>query len=143
MKDHSDARVEKNASVGERNGDSMQEPIMRGMGGLGDLSGLMKEAQKHIKDFQKKLQEVEGELAERVVEGSAGGGMVKVLFNGKQEPLDVQIDPAILKEEDPEFVQEMVLAAIRQGLKKSKEIAEEEKGKLTGGLNLPGLSALL
>ena len=116
---------------------------MKGIGGLGDLAGLMKEAQKHMKDFQKRMQEVDADLAERVVEGSAGGGMVKVLFNGKQEPLDVRIDPEILKEEDPEFVQEMILAAIRQGLSKSRELAEGEKNKITGGLSLPGMEGLL
>ena len=82
-------------------------------------------------------------LRERVVEGSAGGGMVKVLFNGLKEPLDVKIEPNILEEEDPEFLQEMVLAAIRQGLKKAEEIEEEEKKKVVGGFGMPGLENLL
>ena len=115
---------------------------MKGFGG-GDLGGLMKQAQKQMKDFQRRMREVEDDLKERVVEGSAGGGMVKVMFNGLQEPLDIQIDPIVLEEEEPEFLQEMILAAIRQGLKKSEELAERERSKVAGGLNIPGLDALL
>ena len=115
---------------------------MRGLGGGGDLAGLMKQAQKQMKDMQRRLQEIEEDLRERVVEGSAGGGMVKVLFNGLQEPLDVQIDAQVFEEEGPEFVQEMILAAMRQGLKKSQELAEAERGKVTQGLKIPGLGGL-
>lgn len=116
---------------------------MRGFGGLGDMARLMKQAQGQIRDMQKQMTETEEKLKERVVEGSAGGGMVKVLFNGLMEPLDVQIDPSILKEGDVEFLQEMIVAAVRQGMKKAKEISEEEKGKVLGGLGLPGLERLL
>ena len=117
---------------------------MKGLGGLGDMARLMKQAQGQMRDMQKKMAEADEKLKERVVEGSAGGGMVKVLFNGLQEPLDVVIDPTVIEEEDHEFVQEMILAAIRQGLKKSREMAEEEKGKVAGGLGLPpGLENML
>jgi DNA-binding YbaB/EbfC family protein len=95
-----------------------------------------------MKDLQRRMREVDEDLRERAVEGSAGGGMVKVVFNGLQEPLDVQIDPVVLEEESPEFLQEMILAAIRQGLKKSQELEEAERGKITGGLNIPGLDGL-
>ncbi|MHC4481784.1 MAG: YbaB/EbfC family nucleoid-associated protein [Planctomycetota bacterium] len=115
---------------------------MKGFKGMEDLGGLMKQAQKHMKDLQRRMQEVEEDLRERAVEGSAGGGMVKVIFNGLQEPLDVKIDPVVLEEEGPEFVQEMILAAIRQGLKKSQELEEAERGKVAGKLNLPGLDGL-
>ncbi len=116
---------------------------MKGLGGLGDLSSLMRHAQSQVKQLQRQMQELDETLKQRMVEGSAGGGMVKVIFNGLQEPLDVTIDPTVLEEEDQTFVQEMILAAIRQGLKKSKELAEEEKKKLTGNLSLPGLENLL
>ena len=115
---------------------------MKGLGGMGDMARMMKQAQGRLKDMQKQMQEVDATLRVRAVEGSAGGGMVKVIFNGLQEPVDVKIDPAVL-EEDPEFLQEMVLAAIRQGLKKSKDLSEEEKKKVMGGLNIPGLEGLL
>jgi len=116
---------------------------MRGFGGMQDLGGMMKQAQKHLKDMQRRMQEVEDDLRERVVEGSAGGGMVQVMFNGLQDPLDVKIDPVVLEEEDPEFLQEMILAAIRQGLKKSQELEETERAKVTGKLNVPGLEGLI
>ena len=116
---------------------------MKGLGGLGNMGDLMKQAQSQMKQVQSQMDQVEEALRERVVEGSSGGGMVKVLFNGLKEPLDVKIEPAILEEEDPEFLQEMILAAIRQGLKKAEEIEEEEKGKIAGNLGLPGLSDLL
>jgi len=116
---------------------------MRGLGGMGDIARLMKQAQSQLKNMQKQMREIEETLKDRAVEGSAGGGMVKVVFNGLQEPIDLTIDPAVLKEEDPEFLEEMILAAMRQGLKKSKEVAEEERKKATGGLNLPGLEGLL
>jgi len=116
---------------------------MRGLGGMEDLGGLLKQAQKHMKDLQRRMHEVEEDLRERAVEGSAGGGMVKVIFNGLQEPLDVKIDATVLEQESPEFIQEMILAAIRQGLKKSQELEEAERAKITGKLNLPGLEGLL
>ena len=103
------------------------------------MGRLMKQAQSQLKDVQKQLAELDETLKERVVEGSAGGGMVKVLFNGLREPLDVTIDPTILKEEEPEFLQEMILAAMRQGLKKAEEIAEQEKKRVAGGLAIPGI----
>jgi len=113
------------------------------MRGLGDMGGLMKQAQKHMRDLQRRMREVEGDLRERVVEGSAGGGMVKALFNGLGEPMDVKIEPDVLQEEEPEFLEEMILAAVRQGLKKARELEEEERGKVSGKLGLPGLDGLL
>jgi hypothetical protein len=107
------------------------------------MNGMMKQAQNQIKQVQNQMDEVEDTLRERVVEGSSGGGMVKVIFNGLKEPLDVKIEPAILEDEDPEFLQEMILAAIRQGIKKADEIEEEEKEKIAGSLGLPGLSNFL
>lgn len=115
---------------------------MRGFAGMEDLGGLMKQAQKQVKEMQRRMREVDDDLRDRVVEGSAGGGMVKVMFNGLQEPLDVRIDPEVLEEESPEFLQEMILAAVRQGLKKSQELEEAERGKITGKLNIPGLGTL-
>ena len=115
---------------------------MRGLGGMGDLAGLMKQAQKQMKDMQRSMSEMKEDLRQRAVEGSAGGGMVKVIFNGVGEPIDVKIDPTVLEEESPEFLQEMILAAIRQGLKKAEELEEAERSKVTGKLNLPGLPGL-
>jgi len=116
---------------------------MRGLGSLGDMGRLMRQAQSQLKDVQRQLARLDETLKERVVEGSAGGGMVKVLFNALREPLDVTIEPSVLEEEDPGFVEEMILAAIRQGLKKAAEVAEEEKKKVVGTLGLPGMENFL
>jgi hypothetical protein len=110
---------------------------------MGDMGGLMKQAQKQMRDMQRQMNQVEEDLRDRVVEGSSGGGMVKVLFNGMGEAVDVKIDPEILEDEDPEFIQEMVLAAIHQGQKKASELEEAERGKVAGKMNLPGLEGLL
>ena len=101
--------------------------------------GLMKQAAQ----LQSKMQELQAELDTIEVEGSAGGGMVRVMFNGLQEAVDVKIDPQVLKDEGPEFVQEMVLAAVRQGLAKSKELGDAERAKVTGKLGLPGLEGMI
>ncbi len=116
---------------------------MRVPGGFKNLGGMMKQAQKQMRDLQHKMREVEDDLRDRVVEGSAGGGMVRVMFNGLQEPLDVKIDEQVLQEESPEFLQEMILAAMRQGLKKAKELEETEREKVSGSLNIPGLDGLI
>lgn len=113
------------------------------MRGMGDMAGMMKQAQKQMRDMQRQMREVENDLKERVVEGSAGGGMVKVFFNGVGEPVDVRIDPEVLEDESPEFIQEMVLAAMRQAVQKAQELEEAERGKVAGGLNIPGLDGLL
>jgi len=116
---------------------------MKSPGGMGDMGRMLKQAQVQMKEFQNQLTRLDERLKERVVEGSAGGGMVKVVFNGLGEALDVKIDPSVLKEEDPEILQEMILAAVRQGLKMASQIEEEEKKKLAGSVALPGLENML
>lgn len=96
---------------------------------------LMKEAQK----MQAKIAKMQEELKEKTVEASSGGGMVKVVCNGQQEIIDIEIEPELLEEKDVEMLQDLVLAAANEALRRSREIAEEEMGKITGGLNLPGL----
>lgn len=106
------------------------------MAGFGDFSNLLKQAQK----MQKEMGRVQSELKERVVEGSAGGGMVKVNVNGAQEILSVKIDPSVVDPDDVEMLEDLVTAAVKQGLKAAKELSEKEMAKLTGGINLPGLT---
>ncbi|HXL01840.1 MAG TPA: YbaB/EbfC family nucleoid-associated protein [Candidatus Atribacteria bacterium] len=96
---------------------------------------LMKEAQK----MQAKIAKMQEELKEKTVEASSGGGMVKVVCNGQQEIINIEIEPELLEEKDVEMLQDLVLAAVNEALRRSREIAEEEMGKITGGLNLPGL----
>ena len=106
--------------------------MLKGLGGMGNI---MKQAQK----MQQRLAEVQEELKQRVVEGSAGGGMVVVAVTGSQEVVSVKIDPEAVNPEEAELLEDMVLAAVSQALEKSRQLAQEEMAKVTGGLNLPGL----
>jgi DNA-binding YbaB/EbfC family protein len=101
---------------------------------LGDIGNIMKQAQQ----LQERLAQVQDDVARRTVEGSAGGGMVKVVVNGKHEVLSIAIDPAVLKE-DAELVQDLVLAAVNEGLRSAQRMVAEEMTKVTGGLKIPGL----
>ncbi len=101
------------------------------MPGVGKL---LKQAQK----MQKKMEALQEELALREIEISSGGGAVKIKVNGQQEVMAVTLDEEFLKE-DKEFVEETILNAIQEALAKAKETNEEEMGKITGGLNFPGL----
>ena len=83
-----------------------------------------------------KLQE---ELKERTVEASAGGGVVEVTVSGKQDLLAIKIKPEVVDPDDIEMLQDLILAAVNEGLKKSQEMAAAEMAKITGGLNIPGL----
>ncbi|MBP9015269.1 MAG: YbaB/EbfC family nucleoid-associated protein [Candidatus Atribacteria bacterium] len=97
---------------------------------------LMKEAQK----MQAKIAKMQEELKEKTVEASSGGGMVKVVCDGQQNIVSIEIEPELLEEKDVEMLQDLILAAVNDALRRSREIAEEEMGKITGGLNFPGLA---
>ena len=112
------------------------------MKGFGNFAQIMKEAQKQAQVMQKKMEEMQRELKERVVEGSSGGGMVTAKMNGRQELLSVKIDPEVVGPKDVEMLEDLVAAAVNQASKKSQELYEQEMAKLTGGLNIPGLPGL-
>jgi len=101
----------------------------------GNMNKMMKQVQKMQQDMLK-LQE---ELASRTVESSAGGGAVKVIANGKNEVISVEIKPEAVDPEDVEMLQDLITAAVNEALKKAQELVSEEMGKLTGGLKIPGL----
>jgi hypothetical protein len=84
-----------------------------------------------------KLQE---ELADKTVESSSGGGMVKVTANGRQQIVSIQIEDEVVDPDDVEMLQDLVLAAVNDALAKAQEMVSSEMGKLTGGLNIPGLT---
>jgi hypothetical protein len=92
-----------------------------------------------LKSLQEKMERVQQELAQKTVESSAGGGMVTAVANGNQEIVEVRIDPQVVDPEDVEMLQDLVTAAVNDALKRAKEMASEEMGKLAGGLNIPGL----
>ena len=100
-----------------------------------NINQLMKQAKK----MQAKMAELQAELEQKTVESSAGGGMVKVIANGKQEILSITIDPEVVNAEDIEMLQDLILAAVNDALRKAQEMVAEEMGKLTGGLKIPGL----
>jgi DNA-binding YbaB/EbfC family protein len=102
---------------------------MKGMGKM------MKQAQK----LQNQMARLQDELADKTVEASAGGGMVKVVANGKQQVLSIDIDKEVVDPEDVEMLQDLVLAAVNDALNRSQEMVSSEMGKLTGGMNIPGL----
>jgi len=109
------------------------------MNPFGNMGKLMRQAQKQAQKLQQQMEEIRRNLKERVVEGTAGGGMVTAQVNGESELLRVKIDPEVVDPEDVEMLEDLVTAAVSQAMKKAKEIHDEEMAKLTGGVNLPGL----
>jgi DNA-binding YbaB/EbfC family protein len=102
------------------------------MKGLGDL---MKQAQR----MKAEMERIQAEVAAKTVEGSAGGGMVTVVANGKCEILSVRIDPEVARGEDLEMLQDLVMAAANDALRKARELLAQEVSRVAGGLGLPGL----
>lgn len=102
------------------------------LGGMG-MGKLMKKAQA----FQKKMKDMQTDLADRVVEGTSGGGMVTAQVNGRQEVISVKINPEAVDPEDVEMLEDLVTAALAQALRKSREMSEAEMKKLTGEMGLP------
>jgi hypothetical protein len=101
-----------------------------------DLGSIMKQAQK----IQAQIAKVQEELAQKTIEASAGGGMVTVVVSGKQEVVSIKIEPEVVDAKDMEMLQDLVVAAINEALRKSQEMVSEEMRKITGGLNIPGLT---
>jgi len=100
-----------------------------------DLNKLFKTA----KEMQEKLVRMNEELAAKTVEASSGGGMVKVVMNGKQELLSIKIDPEVVDRDDVEMLEDLVLAAVNEARTKVVEMVKQEMSNLAGGLPLPGL----
>ena len=107
------------------------------LGGLGNIAGMLKQA----KEMQSRMVEVQAELANRRFESEAGGGMVKATVDGRGTLVDIRIDPQAVS--DVELLEDLVRAAVGSAAQRSQEAAKAEMAKLTGGLNIPGLSDLL
>ncbi len=99
----------------------------------------MKDIIRQAQLMQKKMAKVQEELAQRTVEATAGGGMVTVQCTGAQEIASVVIDKAVVDPEDVDMLQDLVLAAVNEAIKKSKDMVEAEMGQVTGGMKLPGM----
>jgi len=106
-----------------------------GLGGLGNLAGMGNV----MKEMQAKLAEIEEELAGQTVKGTAGGGMVIVIANGKQEIKSITIEQELLAPKELDMLQDMIVAATNQALEASLELRREKLSRLTGGLKIPGL----
>ena len=102
---------------------------------FGDMGKMMKQVQKMQADMAK----AQEELKEMTVEAAAGGGAVRVVVSGKQEIKEIKISPEVIDPEDVEMLEDLVLAAVNEGLRKSAELQSEEMTKVTGGLKIPGL----
>ena len=105
------------------------------MKGMPNMGNLLKKAQQ----LQEKMAKMQEELGEKIVETSAGGGMVTVVANGKQEIVSIKIDPEVVDKEDIEMLEDLVLAAVNDALDQAKQMVSEEMTKLTGGVKIPGL----
>ncbi|MEJ2167600.1 MAG: YbaB/EbfC family nucleoid-associated protein [Desulfobacterales bacterium] len=100
------------------------------------MANMMKQAQK----LQAQMLRLQEELAEKTVESSSGGGMVTVVANGRQQVVSIKIEREVVDPEDVEMLQDLIQAAVNDALAKAQEMVSSEMGKLTGGLNIPGLT---
>jgi nucleoid-associated protein EbfC len=99
------------------------------------LGNILKQAQQ----MHAKISELQEEMAGKTVEAGAGGGMVNIVMNGKQEVLSVRIEPDVVSRDDIEMLQDLIRAAVNEAIRKSQEMMTEEMKKITGGLSIPGL----
>ena len=100
---------------------------------MNNFNDMMKKAQ----EMQKKMQEIQESLANLEVEGTAGGGMVKIIMNCKNEVKKIELDPSIIKEEEKQMMEDLIVAALNDAKNKAEEKSKEEMAKLTGDLGLP------
>ncbi|PKN60009.1 MAG: YbaB/EbfC family nucleoid-associated protein [Deltaproteobacteria bacterium HGW-Deltaproteobacteria-11] len=101
-----------------------------------NFGNIMKQAKK----LQERMASLQNELALRTVEASTGGGMVSVLVNGKHELVSLKIEKEVVNPDDVEMLQDLILAAVNEGMRKAQEMAATEMAKITGGINIPGLT---
>ena len=104
-----------------------------------DINSIMQQA----KAMQEKMARIQQELSKKVITGSAGGGMVQISVNGQGEVLAARLEKTVVECGDLEMLQDLVVAATNDALRRAKELSKQELAQLTGGLNLPGLSNFL
>jgi DNA-binding YbaB/EbfC family protein len=100
-----------------------------------DMQGILRQAQQ----MQERLARLQEELAGKTVEASAGGGMVTVVVNGRQEVVSVRIEKEVVSPEDVDLLQDLVAGAVNEAISRSRKMMAEEMSKVTGGMDLPGL----
>ena len=102
---------------------------------FGNMAGMMKQAMQ----MKSKMEALKEELANEMVEASAGGGMVTIVMNGKLEVLSVSIDPEVIDKADPETLESLVQAAFNDGVQRTQQMIKAKMTELTGGIDIPGL----
>ncbi len=107
--------------------------MFKGMGGLGDMAGMMKKAQ----EMQAKVGEMQESLSSITVTGESGAGLVKATATAKGELIGLDIDPSIFKPDEKEMVEDLILAAVKDAQSRASDRAQQEMGKITEGLGLP------
>ncbi len=101
-----------------------------------DLSNIMEQA----KNMQEKMAKIQQDLAQKTITGSSGGGMILVTVNGQGDLISISIEKEVIDPRESEMLQDLIVAATNDAIRKSKELSKQEMAQLTGGLNLPGLS---
>ncbi|WEK54506.1 MAG: YbaB/EbfC family nucleoid-associated protein [Candidatus Cohnella colombiensis] len=99
----------------------------------------MNQMMKQVKKMQEQMMKAQEELGTKTIEGTAGGGVVTVSVNGHKKLLDIKIKPEVVDPEDIEMLQDLVLTAVNDALTKADELANQDMGKYTGGMKIPGL----
>jgi len=102
---------------------------------MANMNDMMKQA----KQMQDRLLRAKEDAANKTVEASAGGNMVTVIVSGRPEVVSLRIDPSVVSTDDTEMLQDLVIAAVNEGIRKSQKMVEDEMSKLLGGLKIPGL----
>jgi len=103
------------------------------------MGGNMNKMMKQVQKMQQDIANMQEEMKTRTVECTAGGGMIKVIANGNNEIIAIEINPQVVDPEDVEMLQDLVLAAVNEALKMAQEMVAQEMNRLTGGMKIPGL----
>ena len=106
-----------------------------GFPGGANMNNMMKQ----VKKMQQEMEKAQQEIEEREFESTSGGGVVKATVNGKKELKAVKIDPDVIDPEDSEMLEDLIIAAVNDAMNQANDYSEKTMGKLTGGLNIPGL----
>ncbi len=99
------------------------------------LGNILKQAQQ----IHSKISQLQEEMAQKTVEASSGGGMVNVVMNGRQQVISIRIDPEVVNRDDIDMLQDLIMAAVNEAIKKTQEMVTEEMKRITGGFSIPGL----
>ncbi|WP_034764450.1 YbaB/EbfC family nucleoid-associated protein [Chrysiogenes arsenatis] len=108
--------------------------MAKGFGGMNNMQGILKQAQA----MQEKMARMQEEAESKTVEVAVGGGMVKVVANGKNRIISLKIAPEIIDPEDPEMLQDLVISAVNEAQEKVQQMVQDEMSKITGGMKIPG-----